>query len=56
MDFPALTLCPNQADTGEWVRTIVNNLEYDKSLSTYFASYMDTQVMDEMFNVGNWAK
>ena len=55
VDFPALTLCPNQADTGEWVRAVLNNLEYDARLGDFFTVFQTRQILTEAINLRNWA-
>ncbi len=42
VDFPALTLCnPNHADTGEYVRAVFNNFEFDQNLREMVNSFTE---------------
>ena len=56
VDFPALTLCPTQADTGEWTRAVLNNLEYDENLTRLFDSFLAAEVRGEVSYIWAWAK
>ncbi len=57
VDFPAVTLCPVQSDTGEWTRAVLNNLEYDMSLRIFGSPFLGEQVAGgEINKVVSWAK
>ncbi len=48
VDFPTLTLCsPANLDTGEYVRAMLNNLNYDDAMRNAFEGFIKSQVANE---------
>ena len=56
VNFPAVTLCPQLTDTGEWVRAVLNNLEYDTDIVTAFGSFLNKSAEPHMTSIKKWAK
>ena len=58
VDFPTLTLCnPNGIDTGEYVRAVFNNLDFDKNLAEKFMFGFLRKVQEDIKDfLINWGR
>ncbi len=56
MNCPAVTLCPTVVDTGEWVRAVLNNIEYDDVVVIFFEYFLAYQAKSALAAIGEWSK